>query len=49
MDVPEGNIRETKITAENLNIELGGDLEPHQQDSVVNAIQRYLKCAIWTT
>ena len=29
MDVPEGNIRATKITAENLNIEL----EPHQQES----------------
>ena len=33
MDVPEGNIRETQITAENLNIELGGDLEPQQQVS----------------
>ena len=30
MDVPEGNIRATKITAEDLNIELGGDLEPQQ-------------------
>ena len=29
MDVPEGNIRATKITADDLNIEL----EPHQQDS----------------
>ena len=33
MDVPEGNIRATKITAEDLNIELGGDLEPQQQVS----------------
>ena len=33
MDVPEGKITAKKITAENLNIELGGDLEPHQQDS----------------
>ena len=31
MDVPEGNIRAKNITAENLNIELGGELEPHQQ------------------
>ena len=29
MDVPKGNIRAMKITAENLNIEL----EPQQQDS----------------
>ena len=33
MDVPEGNIRTTKITAEDLNIELGGYLEPQQQVS----------------
>ena len=33
MDGPEGNIRATKITAEDLNIELGGDLERQQQVS----------------
>ena len=33
MDLPERNIRAKKITAENLNIELGGDLDPHQQVS----------------
>ena len=33
MDVPEGNIRATKYSAENLNIELGGDLKPQQQVS----------------
>ena len=33
MDVPEGNIRAKKITAENLNIELVGELDPHQQFS----------------
>ena len=27
MDVPEGNIRATKITAEDLDIEIGGDSE----------------------
>ena len=33
MDVPEGNIRAKKITAKNLNIELGRDLDPYQQVS----------------
>ena len=33
MDVPEGNIRAKKITAENLNIEIGCELDPHQQVS----------------
>ena len=33
MEVPKGNIRAKKITAENLNIELGGELDPHQQAS----------------
>ena len=33
MDVPEGNIRAKIITAENLNIELGCQLDPHQQVS----------------
>ena len=33
MDVPEGNISAKKITAENINIELGGELAPHQQAS----------------
>ena len=33
MDVPEGNISAKKITAENLNIELGSELDPHQQVS----------------
>ena len=28
MDIPEGNIRAKKLTAENLNIELGGELPP---------------------
>ena len=28
MDIPEGNIRAKKLTAENLNIELGGELAP---------------------
>ena len=31
MDVPEGNIHATKITAEDLDIEIGGDPEPPQQ------------------
>ena len=34
MDVPEGNISAKKITAENINIELGGELAPHQQASI---------------
>ena len=33
MDVPEGNIRETKITAEDLDIEIGGDSELQQKVS----------------
>ena len=33
MDVPEGNIIANKITAENLNIELGSELDLHQQVS----------------
>ena len=28
MDIPEGNISAKKLTAENLNIELGGELSP---------------------
>ena len=33
MDVPEGNISAKNITAENLNIELSGVLDTHQQVS----------------
>ena len=33
MDVPEVNISAKKITAENLSIEIGGELAPHQQAS----------------
>ena len=33
MDVPEGNIRATKITAKDLDIELGGDSELQQKVS----------------
>ena len=34
MDVPEGNIRATKIMAEDLDIEIGGESELQQQQQV---------------
>ena len=34
MDIPEGNIRAKKLTAEKLNIELGGGGEPPPADGL---------------